>query len=75
MAGMAIRCSDRNKCVNGAESLVTSLVPEDDTPTRLHRAEARRYQGHRQDRNTALGHDSPDRASRRHQGREHPCHV
>jgi hypothetical protein len=61
--------------VNGAESFVTSLVPEDDTPTSLHRAQAWRYQGYQQDRSTAVGHSLSGRTSRRRQGREHPCHV
>jgi hypothetical protein len=65
---MAIRCNDRSNCVNRAESLVTGLIAGDDTPTRLHRAQARCYQGQQEDPTPALGHSSPDRASRRHQG-------
>jgi hypothetical protein len=43
--GMAIRCSDSNKCVNAAELVVTDSIFGDGTPGRLHRAQAHRSQG------------------------------
>jgi hypothetical protein len=61
--------------VNGAESLVTSLVAGDDTPTRLHRAQARRYQGRQEQVTMALGQESRGWVARWHEGREHPRHL
>ena len=54
--------------MNKAKSLVTSLIMGKDTRTSLHHSAARRHHGHRQGRSTALGHNSPEWASRRQQG-------